>query len=76
MKIAVCVSRNKFVALYKSKPSGRFFTRFKGFTLIALFCMNGNPLDKVFFSHRMFYGAHGNLYYVALNAYNRNVFFG
>ena len=57
MEVAVGVDRLDFVALAERKADLRLFARVQFLTLIALFGVEGHPLDVVLRQHGMLYGA-------------------
>ena len=57
MEVAVGVDRLDFVALAERKADLRLFARVQFLTLIALFGVEGHPLDVVLRQHGMLHGA-------------------
>jgi len=57
VEVAVGVDRLDFVALAERKADLRLFARVQFLTLIALFGVEGHPLDVVLRQHGMLYGA-------------------
>ena len=75
MQIAVCIYRFHLVAFAKSETYFRLILRPQHFSLIPLFCLQRNPLDKVFRHHWMLCGTNADFYQITVHRIDRKMLF-
>lgn len=75
MQVAVCVHGLDLITLAKCKTDRRLIARMQQLALVALFGLQGDPLDKMFGQHGMVNRADPYRYDISLDLIYRDMFF-